>query len=137
MDDKLEFKDEGSIWIMKDIKKVFQELYDHYRSIYKDNEWLEKENERLKSETYKDEELSKMKKEYESMKDDYYRGFGISETENKKINEWIKEVLKDGLNAGAIGGRFTYHFTPTGIGTIGVIEDTMTGKKFTFKNLDI
>lgn len=136
MDEKLELKDDGSIWIMKDIKKVFQELYDHYRSVYKDNEWLEKENKRLKSEAYKDEELSKMKETYDKMKDDYYRGFPISEREQKKINEWQDKIIeKYPAGKATIGGRFTYKFYPTSIGTSGTIVDNISGEKFEFQEL--
>ena len=135
MNDKLELR-EGSIWILQDIKKVFQELYDHYRRVVKENEYLHEENERLKSEAYKDEELSKMKTEYDKMSSDYYRGFPISEEENKKINEWIENQQKKvpGIG-GASGGRFTYKFTPTGLGVSGIVIDGFTGDKFTFQEL--
>lgn len=135
MDDKLELK-EGSILLIHDFKSVLQEVYDYYRSVVKTNEYLKKENERLKSETYKDEELSKMKSEYDKMKSDYYRGFPISEKEDKKINEWIKSQQEKvpGIG-GAAGGRFTYQFTPTGLGIAGTIIDGFTGDKFTFQEL--
>lgn len=135
MDDKLELKD-GSIWIMEDIKKTLQKVYDHYRDVCNTNDYLRKENERLKSEVYKDEELAKMKSEYDRMKEDYFRGFPISEEEHKKINEWIDEQMKKhpGIG-GAIGGRFTYEFLPTGIGTAGTIIDGFTGEKFNFQEL--
>lgn len=133
MEDKLELSD-GSICIMQDIKKVLQELYDHYRSVVNRNEWLQEENNKLKSDAYKDEELKKMKERYDSMKDGYYRGFPISEEENKKINEWINKISKEyPANEGAIGGRFTYEFIPTGVGTYGKIIDSISGKSFSFQ----
>lgn len=134
MDDKLELKD-GSIWILQDIKKVFQELYDHYRNVVNRNEYLMEENKRLKSETYKDEELAKMKIDYEKMKDDYHRGFPISKEEDEKIKAWMDEICKDNVNVGAIGGRFIYTFIPTSIGIIGNVEDSVTGKKLSFQDL--
>lgn len=135
MDDKLELKD-GYIWLLDDIKKVLQQVYDHYRSVCNRNDYLKKEIEKVKSEKYKDEELSKMKSEYDKMKSDYYRGFPISEEEDKKINEWIESQQKKvpGIG-GASGGRFTYQFTPTGLGTVGTIIDSFTGDKFTFQEL--
>lgn len=137
MEEKLNLRDDASIWINQKIEKVFQELYDHYRAVYNRNEWLEKENKKLKSEVYKDEELSKMKEQYEKMKSDYYRGFPISEEEHKKINEWIdKQTKKYPGTGGAIGGRFHYEFLPTGIGTTGTIIDCFTGDKFEFQELD-
>ena len=127
MDEKLELKD-GNIWIMDDIKKTLQQVYDHYRIICNRNGYLTKEIEKVKSEKYADEELSKLKSEYDKMKSDYYRGFPISEEEDKNIKEWIKnQQEKNPGIGGATGGRFTYKFTPTGLGTVGTIIDGFTG----------
>lgn len=136
MDDKLNLKD-GGIWIMDSIENDLKRIYDHYRSVVNENEYLRKENERLKSEAYKDEELSTMKERYDKMKSDYYRGFPISEKENERIKDWINNLTKDEVptKIGAIGGRFTYRFTPTSIGIIGTIEDSITGEKLTFQEL--
>lgn len=136
MNEKLDLKKDQPIWILDSVENDFQRLYDHYRDVHNQNKRLRKENERLKSETYKDEELSKIKSEYDKMKSDYYRGFPISEEEDKKINEWIeKQMEKVPGIGGASGGRFTYQFTPTGLGTAGTIIDGFTGDKFTFQEL--
>ena len=132
-EDKFELK-EGAMWLSGTMKNALQEVYDHYRSVTLQNEYLRKENERLKSEAYKDEELAKMKKEYDKLSADYYRGFPISEEEQKTIAEWIKS--RPEINEGAIGGRYTYQFTPTSIGVIGTITDTFTKEKFTFQEMD-
>ena len=134
MDEKLELKDDA-IWLNEDMKKELQYVYDHYRHVCNQNEYLKKENERLKSESYKDEELSRMKKKYDKMCEDYLRGFPISDEEDKKINEWIDEIEKDGIRVGAIGGRLTYHFIVTSIGEIGTVEDIIKKKKLTFRNI--
>ena len=135
MDEKLELKD-GNIWIMEDIKKTLQQVYDHYRSVCNRNDYLTKEIEKVKSEKYADEELSRLKSEYDRMKSDYYRGFPISEEEDKNIKEWIKnQQEKNPGIGGATGGRFTYKFTPTGLGTVGTIIDGFTGDEFTFQEL--
>ena len=135
MDEKLELKD-GNIWIMDDIKKTLQQVYDHYRIICNRNGYLTKEIEKVKSEKYADEELSRLKSEYDKMKSDYYRGFPISEEEDKNINEWIKKQQeKNPGSGGTAGGRFTYRFTPTGLGTVGTIIDGFTGDEFTFQEL--
>ena len=135
MDEKLELKD-GNIWIMEDIKKTLQQVYDHYRSVCNRNDYLKKEIEKVKSEKYADEELSRLKSEYDKMKSDYYRGFPISEEEDKNIKEWIKNQQKKNPGiGGAAGGRFTYRFTPTGLGTVGTIIDGFTGDEFTFQEL--
>lgn len=141
MDDKLNLKD-GGIWIMDSIEKDLKRIYDHYRSVVNENKYLRKENERIKSEKYQDEELSTMKERYDKMKSDYYRGFPISEKESERIKDWINNLTKDEAKdevltkIGAIGGRFTYRFTPTSIGVIGTIEDSITGEKLTFQELD-
>ena len=135
MDEKLELKD-GNIWIMEDIKKTLQQVYDHYRIVCNRNNYLTKEIEKVKSEKYTDEELSRLKSEYDKMKSDYYRGFPISEEEDKNIKEWIKNQQKKNPGiGGAAGGRFTYKFTPTGLGTVGTIIDGFTGDEFTFQEL--
>lgn len=128
-----------AMWLTRDIKELLQEVYDHYRSVSLLNDNLRKENERLKSEAYKDEELAKMKAEYEKMKANYYRGFPISEEEDKKIKEWMEkqtegEDFKTKIG-GAIGGRFTYQFICTSIGNIGTVIDSFTGEKLTFREL--
>ena len=135
MDDELELKD-GSMWTIHDLKSLLQEVYDHYRSVVKTNDYLKKEIEKVKSEKYADEELSRLKSEYDRMKSDYYRGFPISEEEDKNIKEWIKsQQEKNPGIGGATGGRFTYKFTPTGLGTVGTIIDGFTGDEFTFQEL--
>ena len=135
MDEKLELKD-GNIWIMEDIKKTLQQVYDHYRSVCNRNDYLKKEIEKVKSEKYADEELSRLKSEYDRMKSDYYRGFPISEEEDKNIKEWIKsQQEKNPGIGGAAGGRFTYKFIPTGLGISGTIIDSFTGDEFTFQEL--
>ena len=133
--DKLELKN-GSICILQKVENVFQELYDHYRAVISRNEYLEEEIKRVKSEAYKDEELSKLKEKYDQMSNGYYRGFPISEKDDKKINEWIeKQMGKNPSIGGAIGGRFKYQFLPTGVGTVGTVIDTFTQDRFTFCDL--
>jgi len=134
--DTLDLKKDSAIWTINTIENDFQRLYDHYRSVYNQNEWLRKENERLKSETYKAEELSKMKEKYDQMSNDYYRGFPISEKEEKKIQEWKEKQLEKHPGIGGVsGGRFRYEFVPTGLGTVGTIIDGFTKEKFTFQDL--
>ena len=135
MDDELESKD-GSMWTIHDLKSLLQEVYDHYRSVVKTNDYLKNEIEKVKSEKYADEVLLKMRSEYEKMKSDYYRGFPISEEESKKIKEWMnKQIEKNPSTGGAIGGRFSYKFIPTGVGTIGIVIDGITDETFTFSEI--
>ena len=134
--DKLNLNDKSSMFLEKDIKLVLQDLYDQFRSVKMDNEYLREENKRLKDEQYKDNELQKMKEEYDRMKEDYYRGFPISEEEEKRIQEWKDSLPKyDNMKIGAIGGRYHYEFHPTSIGVSAVIVDTITGERFEFQEL--
>ena len=111
-------------------------LYNQFRAVSIRNESLEKENAYLKSESYKDEEIAKIKKKWNKMQEDYNRGFPISEEEYERINKWREN--RSIANDGAIGGRYSYEFNPTSIGTIGTIGtivDSFTGEKFTFQNI--
>ena len=107
-------------------------------------EYLEKQNQELRDEKYKDNELSRMESELKTMKEDYYRGFPISEEEQKSIREWMDKhdeevhrarTLDDKLKlGGCCGGRYTYEFTPTSIGTIGTVK-CGCGAEFTFQDI--
>lgn len=92
----------------------------------------------------KDAELEKLRKELKECRKETSRGFSISEEEQKDIDNWKRkhEAEKHGLKtdedrlkaAGTIGGRYTYHFHPTSIGDIGIIECSC-GEKFCFREL--
>jgi len=51
--------------------------------------------------------------------------FKLDDNQQKKLDKWIKENIPDKYT-GAIGGRFTYSFTPTSIGMIVIVEDCIT-----------
>ena len=108
-------------------------------------EYLMKENERLRSEAYKDEELARMKKERDEAVKELSGGFGITEAEHDAINAWMTEhdrtvhhadTIEKRIRLGGVsGGRFTYTFVPTGLGTVGEVRCSC-GKKFCFRDLD-
>lgn len=101
------------------------------------NDYLEEENKKLKSDVYKEEEMAKMKANMEKYRADYFRGFPIDEDEEEAIDNWKRkhEDEKHGgygkIRGGAIGGSYTYHFTPTSIGTFGTIRCSC-GEEFDF-----
>lgn len=107
-------------------------------------EKLEKENKALKDEHYKDEKLQRMQEELTSLRRAIYRGFPISEEDQKRITRWQKEHDKEAhgitdikghlAKAGAIGGDYTYEFVPTSIGTFGSVKCTC-GAKFEFQEV--
>ena len=113
--------------------------------LYKNIEYLEAENKQLKDEAYSSSEMKTMKEELEQMEKDYYRGFPISEEENDKIQNWIHKHdeekhhaknLEDRLRLeGVSGGRFTYRFVPTTLGTIGYLRCSC-GDEFCFKTIN-
>jgi hypothetical protein len=85
----------------------------------------------------KDEEIVKLKKQLEQKENQIKnsRTFVILPEEIKAIEEWQEQHTKEkhGGNeyAGAIGGRYSYKFTPTSIGTFGSIVCSC-GEKFDF-----
>lgn len=114
----------------------------------RDNEnrikYLEEENKKLKEKSYKDEELQSIKEQLDKMKKDYWRGFPISEKEEKAIEAWKEKHEKEvhGLiteelrmkSQGVSGGRYSYHFVPTAIGTSGVVRCSC-GAEFEFQEI--
>lgn len=97
---------------------------------------LRVENQALKSENYKDEELARLKESLNS-KDElirklYGRTFVIDDDEQEKIDEF--KAKHNHGSAGAIGGQYSYTFTPTSIGTVGTITCSC-GESFDFSNL--
>jgi len=53
--------------------------------------------------------------------------FALTKEQSEKLNEWAK-ALKNGPT-GAIGGRFTYSFTPTSLGTIVKVKCGLTNEE--------
>lgn len=103
---------------------------------------LREENKRLKDESYKDKELQAMKEEMKLMKEEYYRGFPITEKQEKAISEWKRKhdeevhgVRRDvpSYKTGR-GGYFSYHFYPTSLGTCGEVHCSC-GAKFEFQEI--
>ncbi len=55
--------------------------------------------------------------------------FTLEGKELKRAQKWIKkQKKKNGDHMGAAGGRFSYVFNPTGIGTGVSVIDNLTGK---------
>lgn len=85
----------------------------------------------------KDEEIVKLKKQLEQKENRIKNSqtFVILPEEVKVIEEWKKQHTKEKHGgseyAGAIGGRYSYKFTPTSIGTFGTIICDC-GEKFEF-----
>ena len=55
--------------------------------------------------------------------------FELDKEQIKKFNKWKKKQDKFGDYVGAICGRFTYSFTPTGLGVIVQVTNNLTKDK--------
>ena len=108
----------------EEVNKKLDEIRDQFVRVNKINEQLREENHKLRDEHFKDKELAEMSKILERMRADYFRGFHISEEEEKKIREFQKEhdtVFHSNPTQyhGVSGGGYEFSFYPTGLGTIG------------------
>lgn len=123
----------------KQITEDLERFITYVSHLIESNKALSFECERLKSEQYKDEELSKMKAELEALQKETDLGFPITQEEHDAIDAWKRqhEDAKHGgypAYFGAIGGGYTYKFTPTSIGTCGTVE-CACGEVFDFRDL--
>ena len=109
-------------------------------NLYHANQEIKK----LLSEHYKDEEITRLKKRIEELEATPEYGFQISAKQYEQIREWMVQHDLEKHNCsknkrhnldGAIGGRYTYSFVPTTIGTIGSVQCSC-GDKFTFMERD-
>lgn len=123
------------------LKECFQSIEQHIKRVEDRNLTLAAMNESLKNEHYKDAEIQRLQNVIKVQKEEMDRGFPISEEDFSKIQEWIQKHDEEvhGANyaehkyrhAGAIGGSYTYEFTPTSIGTFGRVKCTC-GEHFDF-----
>jgi len=60
--------------------------------------------------------------------------FQLTENQSKLASEWMKEKRVD--NQGAIGGQFTYQFTPCSIGVFVSIVDCVTKEELDLSEYD-
>lgn len=99
---------------------------------------LREENEFLKNKYDENEEIKELKRRLREETYKNLNGFPITEEEVKAIEEWQKKHEKEVHNsssyAGAIGGRYSYHFVPTSIGTSGTIK-CICGAEFEFQEI--
>ena len=62
--------------------------------------------------------------------------FSLDEKQTEKALAWQRELSKDNANEGAIGGRFTYQITPTGLGLIIKLVDAVTKQELDLTDFD-
>lgn len=114
------------------INDLLQEIQDRYDYQVQLNEKLYKQNQELIDKTWQDETMAELKAENKRLEKDYWRGFSISEEEEKSVEEW--RINHKHADSGAIGGGLTYSFIPTSIGTIGKVK-CICGSEFCFRDL--
>ena len=102
-----------------DITELTGQLVEQFERQERRIKYLQEENRKLKEGVWEKEEVARLKRDYERMREKYYLGFPITPEQDAKIKEWKKKYK--GQHFGAIGGAFTYHFTPTSVGTFATI----------------
>jgi predicted nuclease with TOPRIM domain len=135
---------DGEMVTVYDFDKCIKALQCRNADNVKRIKYLEEENRKLKEEYSKDEEIQSMQQRLDEMKKDYWRGFPITEVEQKAIEEWKKKhdeevhgYTTDSMRMkaeGCCGGRYVYKFLPTSISTIGTIK-CHCGAEFTFQDM--
>ena len=118
-----------------DSVREFTELINKYSRLERTIKYCQKEKEELLDEHYKDNKIQEMQKKYNEMRCDLNRGFPISEEESRAIRQWIDKHEKEHSGGhGCCGGKYTYIFIPTSLGTIGTIKCSC-GASFDFQEL--
>ena len=84
---------------------------------------LVEENTKLKAEHYKDEKIKELMEENARLDRENKLGFPITEEQWTQVMAWqqyhIKKKHGGRQLCGVSGGRFSYEFTPTALGTFG------------------
>lgn len=62
------------------------------------------------------------------------REFHLTDADLQKISEWSAGLPRE--YSGAIGGRLTFEFTPTSIGTIVKVRDYHSGQELDITDYD-
>lgn len=92
-----------------------------YAKLEEENRRLVKKNQELRDGVFATDYVKKALAEAEKIRNEFRMGFPMTEEEVYKAQEWIKTHDKEEhphQSAGAIGGRYTYEFTPTSIGVL-------------------
>ena len=62
--------------------------------------------------------------------------FELTESEIKKFEKWKKEMKKKDDSMPTAGERWTFMFTPSGLGTIVLAKDEATGEEIDLTDWD-
>lgn len=118
-----------SVYNGKEWKTIYpiDECIENLKNLYEYQktqiEKLVEKNAELSADGWKDKELQDMREQLNSAKNELHNGFGIKPDIKKAIEDWQREHIKvrhsHTQSRSAIGGEFTYTFSPTSIGTFG------------------
>ena len=121
---------------IKDLCEMLTEKFE--REEYQIEHLKEKIKE-LEDSHWKDEQFKKSMDDLNERKKDLDRGFPISKEDYDKAIDWIEKheeayhpMSTSFPRGGAIGGSYTWEFTPTSIGVFGSVKCSC-GKNFTFQ----
>lgn len=110
------------------------------------NKILKDSNEKLQSGIFEFEYIKKCHEEIKELNNMLRQGhlFELSGYEKQKIAEWRRKHDEEVHGAdydnhkfrynGAIGGEYTYCFTPTSIGTVGIVK-CCCGEEYVFRRM--
>lgn len=121
--------------VMNDTKGMFQDCRECLDGLERRIKFLEQENAGLRDEHYRDDLVASLKERIAEMEAEEPLGFHISVKENEALQDWLEqhEELHPGGH-GCSGGKYTYIFIPTGLGTSGTVRCNC-GAEFEFQKI--
>ena len=121
------------------IKDLCEMLAEKFEREEHQIEYLKEKIKELEDNHWKDEQFKKSMNDLNERKKDLDRGFPISKEDYDKAIDWIEKHEEKYHSkrtplprGGAIGGSYTWEFTPTSIGVFGSVKCSC-GKSFTFQ----
>lgn len=141
-----EIDKDGKFNMILSLQECLHGIEVRYNKICAENVKLKNENEKLKNGYFELEYIKKCKDEIQELNEilSQKHFFDISEDEQQRIDDWCKKHDEEKHGAdyknnkfrygGAIGGAYTYCFTPTSIGVIGSIKCTC-GDEYIFREI--
>ena len=117
------------------LQKIFDDLNLYITSLENQLEFYKKMSDHYN----KDKEISKLLKENKELKKKLGKqnDFALSDEEEKDITEWIESHLNEFHNSRdniSISSGFSYEFTPTSIGTVGIVKCSC-GDEYCFRDI--
>ena len=117
------------------LQKIFDDLNLYITSLENQLEFYKKMSDHYN----KDKEISKLLKENKELKNKLMKqnNFVITDREEKDITEWIESHLNEFHNSRdniSIYSGFSYEFTPTAIGTVGIVKCSC-GDEYCFRDI--